>query len=162
MNGKITIITKIFTVTVLAAVGMRLKIKTDTEKSVLFGMLVSGILLYLSNYWPQYQVILIIPMLGLLAYAISSKSTALYWVLIISGIAMGAEEMWFGELIKSAITLESPQDTRPITEFSNQHSSLVTEIYFFPLTWILHRIKDLVFLLPLIFFSISAGVLIKK
>lgn len=162
MSGLITSMTKLFTIITVILVGAMTDRKTKAESLLFYSMLISGILLWLSNYWPQYQVILIIPMLCLLAYAIMSKSNTLYFVMIILGIAMSAEEMWFGELIHMTAAYEAPQNIEPITRFIKQHPSSDPIFYFSPLLWILKRIKDLVFLLPVIFFLMSAWILVSS
>lgn len=161
MSGKITTFVKIFTLISLIITALYFKNATTKNKSILFAMLISGVLLYLPNYWPQYQVILIIPMLCLLAYTINSKSRPLYILFIIFGVAMGAEEMWFGELIKMTYAMETPQGLDAIIKFSDEYPSVDPILVYLPLLWILLRIKDLVLLLPLLFFVISGWILLK-
>jgi hypothetical protein len=160
MNGSITTVTKLLTISTIVVIGILTRRESRKESLLFYSMLVSGLLLCLSNYWPQYLIVLIIPMLCLLAYAISSKSNILYFIMIILAVAMGAEEMWFGELINAITAYETPMHLEPVAQFIQQHPSLDPIFYFYPLLWILKRIKDLVFLLPMIFFLISAWLLL--
>jgi len=162
MPGNISKFVKYLTLLIVISIGVFIKRETDQQKSVFFALLISGILLCLPNYWPQYQVLLIIPALCLFAYSINTKSNGLYISLIVIFISLGIQESWFQDLKQQIITFDQPADKEMLMHFVGRHPSSDPILYFFPVLWILFRLRDLVFLVPAIFFAVSSWVLCKN
>jgi len=165
ISGVITSVTKLITVFIVFITGLLIYRKhgkeTTRDTLILFGMLVSSLLLCLSNYWQQYQVILMIPLLCLLACSLQKKSIFLYTIIMIISIATSIQEGWYQDISKEILGSGINEQYSEIVRFLSLHPLWNTHVilFFTPLLWIFMRFRDLVFLAPGILFLFS-GILI--
>jgi hypothetical protein len=160
INGKITEITRIIALITIVMTGWVMNRKPAQHSILLFGMLISGLLLCLSNYWQQYQIILAIPLFALVAYSLKKRMTALYIIIVITGIAMSIQEAWFQDLKESVFNQMTDQLRNNIYLFEKSHQDSDPVLFFFPFMWVLYCLRDFVFLSPAILFATSVWILV--
>jgi hypothetical protein len=163
MPGNITAIVKLMTLVLIGINGYWLHSRLADKQCILIfiGMLISAILLTISNYWPQYQIILIVPLLCALAYSIQTHSNFTYLITIIIAISLGIQEIWLENVIRSILAHRMESHLQQITAMMNEYPSIIPYLIYFPDLWVLNRMRDIMYLSPALLFLISFAIMIR-
>jgi hypothetical protein len=116
-------------------------------------------LLCLANFWQQYHILLALPLLSLLAYAIRERSLLLCLLLVAVIAATSIQEAWYQDLVHH--TLASVRGQRMLA-YQIAHPLINVPLLFFPHLWLLARLRDFVFLTPLVLYFITAALLVME
>jgi len=103
MNGTISSVTKYLMFFSLFYTGVFFEKKYQDKRLIYFYMVVIAILLYLPNYWSQYQIILIVPLFGLIHHALNKNLTGLLTILLLISIIMSIDRDWWLNILSSGI-----------------------------------------------------------
>jgi hypothetical protein len=169
MNGHIHLVIKYIALGVLILIAA-IKDNTRLKLSPLyFGMFACGTLIWLPNYWLQYQMILFIPIITLLAYALQSRS--LLFPALLAGIIiiMCTQNQWYENINTSMI--QKARETQ-LLDYLKNHSNLDSFIhtlisspalaFMFVASKVINWLCDLQSLIPELLFIISAWILLNS
>jgi len=127
-----------------------------------FSMIISGMFLCLTNYWLQYQILLLIPLFILLAYAIQHHIISIYLLIFSIFISSALND----ELVNN-LTLKVINNI-PAFGGENIHFSILPFFTKFQIVksiafvWMINILSDLKAIIPLIIFLIIAIVFIRE
>lgn len=102
-EALIFIFQKIFVGIILLLSSYKFKKETDIDLMNFLSLWICGMLLFLSNYWLQYQLILLIPVIVLTAQALNFKSNWKILVMIIIVIIMSLNDSLAQTFLENAM-----------------------------------------------------------
>lgn len=126
------LIQKILVLGVLVLISYRLQNTFEKNKLLIFSLWICGILLLLSNYWLQYQLLLLLPIIVLLSHTLKKYSAWPCIIMTLVIITLSIDDRWSDSLISHA--LEKKQLTTDMAmEMVKNHGVLYAGLEISPL-----------------------------
>lgn len=96
-------IQRVIVLMVLAVVSYRYRNKFTIHIILISSLWICAMLLLLSNYWLQYQLLLLLPIIALLAHGLKTRSFMLLITISLVIISMGIDDAWSDLLFNQAM-----------------------------------------------------------
>lgn len=149
MIGTTSLIIKWLSLGAILFVGLKMDIKNPIQTRIFFGLLCCGVLMFLSNYWLQYQLILLIPMLLMLQIYLVTQRLTLLLMALPAFLLFIVDHEW-GDFIMN-IMRELPTH-QEITAFVQANPDSNPLLHFAPSVWLVNKIAECRPLLPVFLF----------
>lgn len=150
MSGVMSQIVKWSTLAILIGIGINTDFTNQKSTGIYFGLLCCGVLMFLSNYWLQYQLILLIPMLYLLRSCIDTRNGMIVILSSCSMILFIIDRDWANLVLATMDHLPTEQEIKTYVDANPSSDPLW---HFAPVIWCIYAIVELRPLLPVLLFS---------
>lgn len=126
-DGNIQNALRLLMLAIATGISAMTLVKSIMYRELAFGIFCSGLLIWLTNYWPQYQLMLLIPFVLFWRHAMLRNSWWIYAVVFVAGLTLLTTRTGLFELVSYQVDI-GMIDEAAMSLYSNSHS--VPEVLF--------------------------------